>query len=74
MKIIKRSSLVFGFLAYSLILGVVSMSFGINTEHNKMLWLAISNSQELKSVPKSEQKPLYLEMKKSFALSNQGDK
>lgn len=74
MKNLKRSSLVFAFLLYSLILAVVSMSFGINTEHNRALWYSLSNSEHLKPVPKSEQVPMYLEMKRSFALSNQGDK
>ena len=75
MKILKRSSLVLLFLVYSGVVMVVSMSFGINTEHNAQLWKALTRPDPLPTVKTLEdQKRLYYSMKKPFALTNQGDK
>ena len=69
MIFLKVSSLVIT----AVLIFALGMSFGINTEHNRMLWSAIEHSAEIQPVPPQEREELYRSLKHDFAFRNRGD-
>lgn len=74
MKIIKKTSLVLGFCIWTLLVAIISFGTGSVYEYNRLIWVQISSGSPIGAVPKNEQIPLYLELRKSCLLKTQGDK